>query len=115
MVNLKIRDLKVHGNMYTADHMSFDAATSAADMVQSIAAVQREISSLSGIPDALKVQLITALHMAAGSTPSPANADVKSRLDTAGKALEGADGLAEKTLQLAKTVFKIGQWVVAAL
>jgi hypothetical protein len=90
-------------------------------MTRTIAALKADIAALQGLPGPVKQQLDEALTAAVGVKPSPEQAPVKVKLDTAGDALalvsarlEGAEGVAEKALNLAKTVYKIGKWVIAA-
>ncbi|MGO9444714.1 MAG: hypothetical protein ACLPXB_08045 [Thiobacillaceae bacterium] len=98
------------------------AQTSQAEMSKTIAAMKAELAGLQGIPPDVRAQLNDALDSASNVNPSPQHENVKLKLDNAGKALsgvaaqlEGTDDVAQKAFKLAKTVFSIGKWVIAAV
>ena len=110
---------KVEGNFNIGQ---IGAQTSQADMHKTIAALKAELAALPGLPPQVRAQLDEALDGAAAVKPSPQHGNVKAKLDSAGNALsgvaaqlEGADDVAQKALKLAKTVFSIGKWVIAAV
>ena len=91
-------------------------------MGKTIAAMKAELAGLQGIPPKVRTQLNDALDSAGNISPSPQHKNVKAKLDDAGKALsgvaaqlEGTDDVAQKAFSLAKTVFSIGKWVIAAV
>ncbi len=91
-------------------------------MSKTIAAMKAELAGLQGIPPDVRAQLNDALDSASNVNPSPQHENVKLKLDNAGKALsgvaaqlEGTDDVAQKAFKLAKTVFSIGKWVIAAV
>jgi hypothetical protein len=92
--------------------------TSPAQMRRTIAALQAEVAGLQGIPLEVRTQLKEALD---GAVDVEQGA-LKGKLDSAGNALsgaaarlDGADDIAQKAFKLAKTVFSIGKWVIAAV
>jgi hypothetical protein len=96
--------------------------TSPAQMRRTIAALQAEVAGLQGIPLEVRTQLKEALDGAVDVEPSPKQGALKGKLDSAGNALsgaaarlDGADDIAQKAFKLAKTVFSIGKWVIAAV
>ena len=106
-----------------AGNLNIGAHTSRADMRQAIAALKAELATLKDVPPHVRVQVNEALDSAARvETPSPKHAELKEKLDSAGSALsavaaqiEGADDIAQKALKLAKTIFSIGKWIIAAV
>jgi hypothetical protein len=95
--------------------------TTKADVGKTIAIVKTEIADLQGLPPEVRKQVNDALDSVVGISPSPSEDKVKAQLDDAGNALagvaaqlEGADDVAQKALRLAKTIFSIGKWVIAA-
>jgi hypothetical protein len=96
--------------------------TTKTDMGKSISSLRAEIANLQGLPADVRKQINDALDTASTVSPSPAHVDVKTKLDHAGNALagaaaqlEGADDVVNKALKLAKTIFSIGKWVIAAV
>lgn len=102
-------------NQYNADAINFGPGTKPDEMADKINMLKREISALPGLPEETRENVIEALDSAKGSVPSVANTSVKERLDNAGAMLESAQGAGEKALNLAQMIFKVGNWVIAAL
>jgi hypothetical protein len=102
--------------------VSFSPNSSSADMHKVIQALKSELAGIKELSTQDKAQLDEALDSAASVEPSPNRTDVKAKLDKAGSTLksigdqvQGADDLAKKILNLAKTVFAVGKWVIAAV
>jgi hypothetical protein len=92
------------------------------NMKEVIAQVRSDIQAFSELPSLTRTQLDKALSEAISVTPSPAAEPVRTRLQTGVTTLKGLEGtmgevsgFAQKALNLAETLSKIGDWVVSAL
>jgi hypothetical protein len=99
--------------------VSIDARGLTPERVRGIQAATAEIEDMPGLPSELSRGAGEALKLAEAAKPSPENAPLKDKLDSAGrsleayaKTLESADGLAEKVVKAAQSLFKIGKWMV---
>jgi hypothetical protein len=102
-------------SQYNAETIYIGSATSVSEMAQSIATLRAQVIALKELPPSVRQEVIEALTEAEKRAPSPDNTNIKSKLDAAGAALSMLDGVTDKTLTLARTLFKIGVWIVAAL
>src|SRR5262245_6463777 len=90
---------------YNAETIQIGAATSISDMARNIATLKAEISTFKQVPDSVRKEVLEALDAAEKRSPSPNNTSLKAKLDAAGAALSSFDGVTEKAIKLAQTIF----------
>ncbi len=100
---------------YNAETIQIGATTSISDMARNISNLKAEISTLKQVPEPVRKEVLDALDAAEKRSPSPDNSSLKAKLDAAGAALSSFDGVTDKAIKLAQTIFKIGTWIIAVL
>ena len=119
------RGQHVAGNQANIGTMTGDLTiggqTKPDDIAKQVATLKAEIAGLQGLEPEVRRQVDAALDSVVGVTPSPERNTTKKQLDDAGNALSGAAArlgaasvFGQKALDLAKTIFDIGKWVIGA-